>query len=761
MRRTVFCLLCLVLALVAVSMQLRPAPANPLDPSYAPSMDCNAADYPANVALSGPLVKLQRDAGSPATVAGSAPCMTVHATQNEFRSFQVHVQAPGGGYAGLSVTMSALAKSTGPGGNYTVPAPSTSSADIVVYREGYLDITTPTCIDTATCLPTRANPTGFYPDPLIPAIDPYWHQTTAAFPVAVTAGQNQSAWIDVYIPQGAPSGYYLGSVTISDTVAGTIATLPVTYAVWQWPASAGGYMPSTATLKSVELGGQSFAGFCKIAYNATTSNCANFPGAGGNQDLGNEIQYTVLAVQLLDNRLTLSDDNGDYGPQFSSTSTFNTYEGFLESGTAAPNIYGGATIARIMTGSRRGTFTSGNGGANWGTYGTPGSGSSAQTIISNFMNFFGTQGWLGSANGGGLADYMVDEPGNTCSNWTTTITNAGYTRGYSTPNIPILVTSYIQAMTNCSALNAVDIAVVGDTCMDTNTKYACPGQSLVVANYRSSYSTWLAGNCCSGTGPTRQIWRYGACGNTGTCSNHYPAYGDGPPNICGPWPTGTSGCLGDNAGGATYPNWDVDGQPVANEVEEWLAFQNQETGELYYLLDGCFYNTNGCGSEPWNSVYDAGNNGDGDLLYYGTNATNSNGVGKFVNVSTPIWIPSIRLKLMRDGMEDYEYLHLLNSLGGASATAAANAVSSWIKTTTDSNGSRGFCFNVNPLAAAAQTSTHCNYSFTGDLTDARITLGNTMQALTYGAAGLLPPLNLGVSVAKVNADNLGSSQAEK
>lgn len=708
------------------------AQSDPLNNAYKPAVDCTPADYPSNIALSGPLVKLLQDSGSPGGVYGASPCITVMATQNEFADFQVHVQAPSGGYSALNVTMSALTKSTGPGNSFTIPAPSSADNEIVVYREGYIDITTPTCVDVSTCIPTRAKATGYYPDPLVPAIDPYYHQTTAAFPVSVAAGKNQSAWIDVYVPQAAVSGWYSGTVTISNGGA-TLATMPIVLGVWQWPTSRGGYMPSTATLKSDEFGGNSPFSLCRIAYNKTTSNCSAYPGAGGNSDLGLEFANVDLAVQLLDNRLTLAVDNLDFGPEkpsasFNGSNGFVAYEGFLETGASGGHVVG------IMPGAQRGPMVMNPPCPGNCTYGTPGAGSSGQTYISQLVTNLTGKGWFASPPNG-AADYLSDEPGTNCSAWATIYANAQNTRGYSTPMLPMLVTAYLSSIDGCSAAyeNAVDIMVVGDTCLETNTWYACPGEPQTVTNYRSSYNTWLSGNCCSGSGPKREVWRYGACGNAGTCGNGRPAYGDGPPNMCAPWPTGTTTCLGNKLGGPTYPNWDIDGQPIANRVEEWLAFKNQETGELYYLLDGCFYNNNGCGTEPWTSQYNAGNNGDGNLIYYGSDSAHSSGVGALVNVNVPIWVPSMRIKMMRDGMQDYEYLHLLSSLGGSSAALVTTEINSWI--------TNGYCFNVNPVAAASQTTTACSSAFTGDLTSARYALGQAMHQLTYGVS-LLPPQTL-------------------
>lgn len=616
------------------------AQSDPLNSAYKPTVDCNSADYPSNIALSGPLVKLRQDSGSPSGVYGAASCITVMATQNEFQSFQVHVEAPTGGYSALNITMSSLVKSTGPGGNYTIPAPDATHTDIVVYREAYIHVTTisaPSSIFYGS--------TGYYPDPLVPAIDPYYHQTTGAFPVSVAANQNQSAWIDVYIPQNAPSGWYQGTVSISNSST-TLATMPVIYGVWQWPASAGGYMPSTATLHSVEFSG--YDSLCKVAYTTEASCDSSYPRGGGS-DNADVASKEDLAVQLLDNRLTLSASTA-YWP--------NTIDTNLENGVST----GG--VERIMPGSKIGPNDM------WG--------SKTSASVSSYITTLTTNGWYDLPNGG--YDYLVDEPGSTCSNWTTPISTASASRSWSTPMLPMLVTASISDMTTCSATNAVDWAVVNIASMEP----------IGGRDQRSSYDTWLSGNCCSGSGPTRQLWSYLSCDPN--CGNQNPSY--------------------------TYPNYDIDAYPVANRAMEWMSFRNQQVGELYYALDACFYyNCGGSSPNPWASNYEFGNNGDGDLLYYGTNSTNcSTCGGAFVNVSTPIWIPSIRLKMMRDGMQDYEYLNLLTNEGEGSLVQSE--ISSWI--------TNAYTFSVAPSG----------------LTAARQALGQAIHQLTYPVAALQPPANV-------------------
>jgi len=60
--------------------------------------------------------------------------------------------------------------------------------------------------------------------------------------------------------------------------------------------------------------------------------------------------------------------------------------------------------------------------------------------------------------------------------------------------------------------------------------------------------------------------------------------------------------------------------------------------------------------DPWKDVYLFGGNGDGTLFYPGR--------PEVIGGTTQIPVESIRLKLISEGLEDYEYLALLTKLAG-------------------------------------------------------------------------------------------------
>jgi hypothetical protein len=252
--------------------------------------------------------------------------------------------------------------------------------------------------------------------------------------------------------------------------------------------------------------------------------------------------------------------------------------------------------------------------------------------------------------------------------------------------MPELVTTDLSDATTNSALNSVDWMIVQIANMEPY-----PG-----SNQRSTYNTWLAST--GGTGyPTRQLWDYTSC----------------KPN-----------CASSTTG--EYPNYAIDNLPVANEALEWMTYRNNQVGELYYELDGCMWGNNGC-TTPWGDQLSDGVYGDGNLLYVGTNSTNCSSCGgAFVGVSTPIWMPSIRIKLYRDGIQDYEYLYLLNAVG--QTTTVTNAINEWIGTACNFNAVATAPATVNDSSGGCQATPTV---FTGDITDAKIALGQAVHQLTF------------------------------
>ena len=105
---------------------------------------------------------------------------------------------------------------------------------------------------------------------------------------------------------------------------------------------------------------------------------------------------------------------------------------------------------------------------------------------------------------------------------------------------------------------------------------------------------------------------------------------------------------------APYLNVKVDDEGIVSRVLFWQFYQRDIDGFLYW--HSAYYEQLGNGGNPWESVDTFGNGiyGDGILIYTGTGA----GLQK----DTPV--ASIRLKIIRDGIDDIELLYMAEELLG-------------------------------------------------------------------------------------------------
>ena len=113
-----------------------------------------------------------------------------------------------------------------------------------------------------------------------------------------------------------------------------------------------------------------------------------------------------------------------------------------------------------------------------------------------------------------------------------------------------------------------------------------------------------------------------------------------------------------------WPSYAVDAPAMSHRIIEWLTFRYRIGGELYYDTVEAY----AAGKDPWRDQLLFGGNGDGTLFYPGR-ARELGGKSDFP-------VESIRLALIREGLEDYEYLKLYARVAGdreAQALAATIA----------------------------------------------------------------------------------------
>lgn len=165
-----------------------------------------------------------------------ARSVTIEAARNEYVAFQVVLTATGGPVTEVTVALTDL---SGPDGA-VIP-----SLEATLYREYYVEITEPSWCETpmspaCESFPEYLRKPGWYPDALIPFVDPYpVFDGPGNAPVPVGApfevpGQDlQTVFVDLHVPESSPPGDYTGQVIVTSQ-EGERARLPVTLHVWDF-----------------------------------------------------------------------------------------------------------------------------------------------------------------------------------------------------------------------------------------------------------------------------------------------------------------------------------------------------------------------------------------------------------------------------------------------------------------------------------------------------------------------------------------------
>lgn len=239
-------------------------------------------------------------------------------------------------------------------------------------------------------------------------------------------------------------------------------------------------------------------------------------------------------------------------------------------------------------------------------------------------------GWVAYAKSKGFFDrlfyYPVDEPANATA-WNQLIASAKAAHD-ADPATRVIITSSILYANANGATDSVDIFVPVINFLDDK-----PGGEHA-GNQRPTYAAWESAKA------NRTVWGYQSCmshgcGECGTTTTE-------------PYFTG-------------WPQYVIDSTAVQNRCFSWLAFSYELTGELYF--DTTLQLTTAWDAD---GQCEFGGSGDGTLFYPGKPAV--------IGGSQDIPVESIRMKLIREGREDYEYLRLAAAKDLAATKAIATGL---------------------------------------------------------------------------------------
>ncbi len=526
-----------------------------LDDTYSFLIKCRSSEVSNEITLwvDGSTVKIR-----PFDDLGSDRSVHIKAAKNEYEAFQVAVTSLGG-LMDVDVTVSDLVGNEG----------TIDSEYIRLYREEYVNVYTPSNVEGKV---------GLWPDPLIPAIDPFFNETRNAFPFDVPDGQSRAIWVDIFVPSTTSAGTYSGSLIV--TASGmNPAHIPIALTVWDFE------LPSTSSLVSA-------FGF---------DDWELLAGHYGSHEPYDQIVplSKLYAESGLMHRISLESVTGEDWSIYPSSSaesinwtSFDANWGPFLDGIDLPYGLKGAKLTSIRLNE-------------WGD-----TDEERRNYWQQYAIHFKEKGWFDR-----LFDYTWDEPSEDrefeeLKKKSSLVKDAD-------EDLRVLVTANIQQGVEFNLEDVIDIWVP-----IINEMHGKPG-SEHEGNQRNDYNEAL--------NEGYELWWYQSCESHGCywCGNDEHTTG--------------------------WPSYMIDIPAMYNRIMEWQSFKYNISGELYYSTNYAYEFYDDGSNDPWNNLYYFGGNGDGTLFYPGRTDK--------IGGTHHIPIESIRLKMIREGMEDYEYMKMLRDLG--------------------------------------------------------------------------------------------------
>ena len=508
-------------------MGLTPCLASLLFVVAAASLQCLASPFPP-CALLSPLIKVRPHDVPPALLLPSKqPPYALSSAANEYESVQVICLGP---LANISLEV-------------TIAPP------IAFLLHSTLNVV---ALNASDC----KGGAGAWPDPLVPAVDPFFHERRI-FTTAVPQSQTRGWWVDFFVPTGTSPGALQGSVRVS--AAGFAAPL---------------LLPLVLRVRALELPQTSPR---STLFNA----CSSYPVNGS------ALNAAQLATQLADlglmHRVTLP-ATFDASPELTQRDPpdlqgFWAHWGSLLLGRATP--FGLANTTFAGAAQLPSPWCSAFSGA---SACAPGAAARTAALWSAMAASFAARGL-----GGLLYDYTYDEPQwrqNASAAWEEIRARAAVVHG-AAPWLRVLVTTALPYAREGNVSQDIDLwsPLIND--LDVKTRCSPVGEG----SQRSAYSNVTRAN----------LLAYQDCashGCTGGCAELEKAE--------------ASESVGCHLGWVSYM---IDHSLVANRAQAWVTYLQDLGGELYWGVNWAQCT----GGDEWapGGQYAAGGNGDGTLTYRG------------------------------------------------------------------------------------------------------------------------------------------------
>lgn len=644
---------------------------------------------------------------------GSAQDISLTSAKNEFEPFQIFIYANGETLTGVDVAVSDLTN-----GANTISSNVTEGvhSDVRIYKQEYMTISQTLRSDYQL---------GIWPDPLLPKKDVYYNEVRTTFPFSVTSGNVQGVWIDIGVPAATAAGTYTGTYTVTADgkapVTGNItlqvrnfalpstATLKTHWGVEDSYLSTGwvGYTPTSVATVAVNAGGTGYQVgdtirihgtsdtgvnplfYASTAYATVTSVGTNNAvtgievlhngisygnrtaavttqgsGTGLRVDItiygystfgGSEPAYTTWVAQRLNllqksylyHRLSLNAKGGSAAwfttinkttPNFAKFGNYSTGEvAFSANWTTAyaSMLDGTAITAGAYAGAKKSAQLIEMGHATGTAYDS--SHTEWKNVLKSWWDYFTAQGWEPKKK---LFVYSTDE-------------TRGYTVSYRTQSVTDHYIHWLKA----KSMYDVDTGGAGtwtNTLANKSKDTLDPKIVSSLINPTPSFDD--IGTWC----PVSIRYEWGTNRFNGAdyqvMRNTYGDYSS--------WPTRDHWWyFADNVTSVNIPNMDMstEAQAIWTRAIPWLSWTYRNTGLLYYDANITWRGV----YRPFVNTYQQQTNGQDTQVYPGVAVKTA-----YHPASTPeiggtndIPVESIKLKLLREGQEDFEYMELLRQAG--------------------------------------------------------------------------------------------------
>ncbi|MEA1924542.1 MAG: DUF4091 domain-containing protein [Candidatus Altiarchaeota archaeon] len=547
--------------------------------------------------------------------------ITLKMARNEFESFQVLIYADGEDLNNVDVEVSNFTKG------------EDSITDIYIFRECYVNCTTAS---------REEYDTGMWPDALLPKVDRYYNEERNTFPFNVSSGNVQGVWVDIGTEISTVPGTYSATITVSSDGKAD-EQLTVTLIVWDF------ILPSTPNYQAIYV----INLVCMSYGHGWGDTAVEIPTADG-IELTRAYSKAFLYHKMIPDyangvgieRISY-DWNGD-----NDTLTITDWEPwesivdeFLDGTSISSGPYAGAKFS--------GTVVLGTGGYTWDTdldnsIATEDKETAARQYLQQFFDKYTENGWEPFTK---LFVATRDEP-----------------RDVNTTFRGETMTQIEKAIVEAQDVNSVNTGGLGtwkNVFVHSHNKRPNIGPFGDYGFHSPNFYSYVCygwDRDCSGIEPTAPRDEY----------TNYPNDHNWPYLACD-----NSGCgISGNAFYSGQLDMSIDAVAMYLRAMSFLEWKYEGDGTFFW---GTTYNFKEGTGDPYNDGHTWGANGEGTLFYPGivTREGRSWALGGVHGDHTPdiggthdIPITSIRMKYIRDWMEDTDMMEMASAQEGKAAVDA-------------------------------------------------------------------------------------------